>query len=76
VTITARILTSPSAPALSLVWVEAISVASHAIGQKRFGSVALERVVPAALNGSATLELTDTKLTYSLLVPEGNFETE
>ncbi|MEQ1954155.1 sensor histidine kinase [Mesorhizobium yinganensis] len=75
VTITTRILAN-SAPALSLVWIEAISVATHALGQKRFGSVALERVVPAALNGSATLELTDTKLTYSLLVPEGNFETE
>ena len=76
VAITARILVSPSIPALSLVWIESISVASHAVGQKRFGSVALERVVPAALNGSATLELTETKLTYSLLVPQGNFETE
>ena len=76
VTITGRILVSPAAPALSLVWIEAISVASTAMGQKRFGSVALERVVPAALNGSATLELTDTRLAYSLLVPEGNFETE
>lgn len=76
VTITACILASPADPALSLSWIEAISVASAAVGQKRFGSVALERVVPAALNGSATLELTDTKLTYSLLVPQGNFETE
>ncbi|MFI0847044.1 sensor histidine kinase [Mesorhizobium sp. IMUNJ 23232] len=76
VTITARILDSPSDPALSLAWMETISVASAAVGQKRFGSVALERVVPAALNGSATLELSDTRLTYSLLVPQGNFETE
>jgi two-component sensor histidine kinase len=75
VTITSRIQTSPS-PSLSLTWVETISVANHAIGQKRFGSVALERVVPAALNGSATLELTDTRLTYCLLIPQGNFETE
>ncbi|MBS3650542.1 PAS domain-containing protein [Pseudaminobacter sp. 19-2017] len=63
-------------PALSLVWTEAISIADQAIGQKRFGSVALERVVPAALNGSSTLELASDRLTYSLIVPQGSFELE
>lgn len=61
---------------LELVWSEAISVADRSVGQKRFGSVALERVVPAALNGSSTLELTPDRLTYHLLVPKGSFEME
>lgn len=65
-----------SSAALELVWSEAISVADSSIGQKRFGSVALERVVPAALNGSSTLELTRDRLTYHLLVPKGSFEIE
>ncbi|MDQ6433587.1 HWE histidine kinase domain-containing protein [Mesorhizobium sp. LHD-90] len=76
VTITTQIQARPAVPALSIKWSEGISVSSRSVGQRRFGSVALERVVPAALNGSAKLELTDTKLTYSLLVPEGSYETE
>lgn len=42
---------------------------------KRFGSVALERVVPASLNGSASLEIGDGTLDYRLVIPHGNFET-
>ena len=44
-------------------------------GKKRFGSVALERVVPASLNGSASLEIEDGTLDYRLTIPFGNFET-
>lgn len=62
-------------PALSLTWVEAI-VANDRRTEKRFGSVALERVVPASLNGTATLEITSDRLEYRLVVPHGNFETE
>jgi two-component sensor histidine kinase len=43
--------------------------------EKRFGSVALERVVPASLNGSASLKIEDGFLDYRLVIPSGNFET-
>ena len=63
-------------PALSLTWVEAIVANDNRRTEKRFGSVALERVVPASLNGTATLEITRNRLEYRLVVPHGNFETE
>jgi two-component sensor histidine kinase len=43
--------------------------------EKRFGSVALERVVPASLNGSASLKIENGALDYKLVIPFGNFET-
>jgi two-component sensor histidine kinase len=43
--------------------------------EKRFGSVALERVVPASLNGSASLKIENGTLDYKLVIPFGNFET-
>jgi len=58
-----------------LNWRESIP-AGRAAGQKRFGSVALERAVPAALNGSATLSIGATALEYQLTIPAGNFELE
>ena len=63
---------------LSLEWREAIPPANHAnneyVRERRFGSVALERIVPASLNGSASLRIDNGLLTYRLLVPFGNFE--
>ena len=76
VTVTARNVDAPAGAQLLLIWAEAISIADQAIGRKRFGSVALERVVPASLNGSSTLELTSDRLTYSLLVPRESFQAE
>jgi hypothetical protein len=61
-------------PDLLLTWTEAIGDAPR--NQKRFGSVALERVVPMSLNGSATFEIGAHSLQYSLIVPHGNFETD
>lgn len=43
--------------------------------ERRFGSVALERVVPQSLDGHAELSLTQGRLTYRLQVPAANFET-
>ena len=37
--------------------------------QKRFGSVALEKIVPASLNGSASLVIDNGALEYRLLIP-------
>ncbi|MBZ9678828.1 sensor histidine kinase [Mesorhizobium sp. ES1-1] len=61
---------------LSLTWVEKIPAGYTGPSQKRFGSVALERVVPASLNGTAKLEIAAGRLEYRLVVPHGNFETE
>ncbi|MEP6564788.1 MAG: HWE histidine kinase domain-containing protein [Mesorhizobium sp.] len=71
-------LTAGSAgrPALSLTWAEAIGANDNQHNEKRFGSVALERVVPTSLNGTATLEISSSRLEYRLVVPHGNFETE
>lgn len=61
--------------ALSLTWTEAIGANDVRRSEKRFGSIALERVVPSSLNGTATLEIADGRLEYRLVVPHGNFET-
>ncbi|MBN9244949.1 MAG: histidine kinase [Mesorhizobium sp.] len=63
-------------PSLSLVWREKIPPREQRGNLKRFGSIALERVVPASLNGTATLEIEGERLEYSLVVPHGNFETD
>jgi two-component sensor histidine kinase len=57
-----------------LKWHENTRVAEDAIGDKRFGSVALERVVPASVEGEASLEFAAGNLDYRLRIPEGNFE--
>lgn len=67
-------------PSLSLTWRETIDSSGKALGpdirEKRFGSIALERIVPASLNGSASLKIENGSLEYRLVVPYGNFETE
>ena len=74
VTIAAHLMDPPDNMDLNLSWSEKIAVNGN--GKKRFGSVALERVVPASLNGAATLEISDDRLDYRLLVPKGSFEIE
>lgn len=69
-------LSTGGEPALELVWSEWLPDGEKARGRKRFGSVALERVVPASLNGQAIFDITGKKLKYSLIVPHGNFETD
>ncbi|MEW9805766.1 sensor histidine kinase [Mesorhizobium marinum] len=65
-------------PSLLLLWTETIGSPEQPVGQvtreKNFGSVALERVVPASLGGSATLNIEDGVLEYRLAIPSGNFE--
>jgi two-component sensor histidine kinase len=64
--------------ALELVWTETIppGEAGGGVKNKRFGSVALERVVPASLDGTATLAVGPGRLEYRLLVPEGSYEID
>ncbi|AZO13112.1 sensor histidine kinase [Mesorhizobium sp. M3A.F.Ca.ET.174.01.1.1] len=76
VSVNARLATAPGeAPALCLIWSEMIEL-DKPHNEKRFGSVALERVVPASLNGTATLDIGEGHLEYRLTVPHGNFETD
>jgi two-component sensor histidine kinase len=59
---------------LLMSWHEEIGrPAPDGLARKRFGSVALERVVPASLNGSASLEIENGMLDYKLVIPFGNF---
>nr|WP_026227571.1 sensor histidine kinase [Hoeflea sp. 108] len=59
---------------ITLSWIEAIEPnGDKAIGKKRFGSVALERVVPAALDGQAELQIGTDRLQYRLAMPKANF---
>lgn len=62
---------------LLLTWHEKIGAAGSEpeLREKRFGSIALERVVPTSLNGSASLTIENGALDYRLLIPFGNFET-
>lgn len=59
---------------LQIAWREDIDPNGRALNEKRFGSVALERVVPAALDGTASLEITPEHVRYELFVPAGNYE--
>lgn len=74
VTVAAHLTAPPENKDLALSWSEKIG--SVVNGKKRFGSVALERVVPASLNGTATLDISNNHLVYRLLVPQGSFEIE
>jgi two-component sensor histidine kinase len=77
VEVTAHLMADNDEPALSLTWGETIIGARDTRrNEKRFGSVALERVVPTSLNGAATLEITGDRLEYRLVIPRGNFETD
>jgi two-component sensor histidine kinase len=64
---------------LSLIWserIDKITPDEEATREKRFGSVALERVVPASLNGAANLDIANGKLEYRLVIPYGQFELD
>jgi two-component sensor histidine kinase len=76
VSVEARRTTGEAEPGLVLTWSEPISIGSQDIGRKRFGSVALERIVPASLNGEAVLSISSERLDYRLTIPAGNFEFE
>lgn len=57
---------------LLLTWSESIPERRDA-GDKRFGSVALERVVPSSLGSEAALEVEEGHLEYRLLLPPDSF---
>lgn len=59
---------------IEVVWSENIRPRAAGSDERRFGSIALERVVPAALDGSASLLLGPDRLEYRLFIPESNYE--
>lgn len=63
-------------PDLQLLWREQVGSGVTSLNEKRFGSIALEKVVPSSLNGEASLSLDDGWLEYRLLIPSGSFELE
>jgi two-component sensor histidine kinase len=82
VTVTAVLSALPlGQPSLCLEWSETIGTPTDLppndpVRERRFGSVALEQVVPASLNGEAKLEIGAGLLNYRLTIPSGNFEAE
>ena len=62
-------------PTLTLVWSEETN-ARDMEQDKRFGGVALERVVPLSLDGTAEFQFDENKLEYRLVVPSTNFEID
>lgn len=61
---------------LVLAWSERTGVPDGAERERRFGSVALERVVPLSLDGTARFDIEGDRLHYRLEVPSANFEVE
>jgi two-component sensor histidine kinase len=59
----------------TLLWSEKTQLKDATIA-KRFGSVALERVVPASLDGEASLEIDNDRVEYRLQVPQANFDMD
>ncbi len=71
----------PGEKALALTWHETLDSPDgpkpdREARERRFGSAALERIVPAALNGVASLQITGSSVDYRLVIPSGNFEAE
>lgn len=58
---------------LVITWTEEMPPGTM-IADKKFGSIALERVVPAALNGEGHLSTEGSKLEYRLVVPGGGVD--
>jgi two-component sensor histidine kinase len=75
VTIAARpIEAEDGGEAMVLTWRETAVAALTPAGGGRFGSLAIERVVPTSLNGSATLTIGADELVYRLVIPPENYE--
>jgi two-component sensor histidine kinase len=76
VTIDIHRVGDPDAGAMELLWSETLPSGEAALDRKKFGTVALERVVPASLNSSATLSAENGELFYRLLLPADSFHAE
>ena len=60
---------------MELTWRETLAPGqAPRAGNGRFGSLALKRVVPASLNGTASLTIGSDELVYRLVIPPENYE--
>jgi two-component sensor histidine kinase len=75
VDISVRPLDGAASSAVVMEWKERLTSRPAETRVKRFGSSTLERVVPAALSGTAELSVGEDQLCYSLVIPAGNFAT-
>jgi two-component sensor histidine kinase len=69
-----RIRDDNGGEAMELTWRETVAADATPPEDGRFGSLALERVVPASLNGAASLTITSGELLYRLVIPPENYE--
>lgn len=63
------LIEDPDEPALRLSWIERGGPAPKASSRKGFGSIVLERIVPQALNGKATLDFSTESVSWTLDLP-------
>lgn len=59
--------------AMELEWSEDMRPSGADPQRKRFGTVALERIVPTSLNSTAMLTIGDRRLVYRLVLPADSF---
>jgi two-component sensor histidine kinase len=71
-----RLLSEPKGDRLRLEWIETTQANEDFADSARFGSVALRRVVPSALDGEAEYYFDDHMLHYVLLMPDSNFRLQ
>lgn len=57
---------------MSISWSEGVADQNASLSDKRFGGIALERVVPASLDGSASWTIKGDRLLYVLNMPVSN----
>lgn len=76
VTVSAAFSPEDDGRSLILHWSERIFGLGSEKLEKRFGSVALERVVPASLGTTAELTMDSDRLTYSLTIPADSFDLD
>ena len=61
------------AGAMTFAWEEPFASVDGLAGDHRFGSITLERVVPASMGGTATLSIADGRLRYTVMIPGDNY---
>ncbi|PZO79361.1 MAG: histidine kinase [Mesorhizobium amorphae] len=69
IAIDAKLVETGGERRLRILWNESLTGASEGSPEKRFGSLALERVVPTSLRGRAEWRIGAHEVTYDLVVP-------
>jgi two-component sensor histidine kinase len=75
VSIDSRFVTKDDERFLRLTWQERDGPRVRVDNDARFGTSTLERIVPNSVGGEAALEYRPEGITYSLLIPDSQFES-